>query len=86
MELRVMNGLPKNKEGITMEEISLEQKFTLTIKEASVYFNVGQKKLRRLAEPLDDAGTLPYYVVWSGNQFLIIRHLFEKYLMEVGTI
>lgn len=81
-----MNGLPKNKEGITMEEISLEQKFTLTIKEASVYFNVGQKKLRRLAEPLDDAGTLPYYVVWSGNRFLIIRHLFEKYLMEVGTI
>ena len=81
-----MNGLPKNKEGITMEEISLEQKFTLTIKEASIYFNVGQKKLRRLAEPLDEEGTLPDYAVWSGNRFLIIRHLFEAYLMEEGEV
>ena len=76
----------QKKEGITMQEVPLNQKYTLTIKEASQYFNIGIKKLRRLSEPLDEEETLPDYAVWSGNRFLIIRHLFEKHLMEEGEV
>ena len=76
----------QKKEGITMQEVPLNQKYTLTIKEASQYFNIGIKKLRRLSEPLDEEGTLPDYALRCGGKFLIIRHLFEKHLMEEGEV
>ena len=33
-----------------MYELPLGEKYTLSIKEAAVYFNIGIKKMRRLAE------------------------------------
>ena len=33
-----------------MNEVPINEKYTLTIKEASQYFNIGIKKMRRLAE------------------------------------
>ena len=33
-----------------MNNIPLNEKYTLTIKEAASYFNIGVKKMRRLAE------------------------------------
>ena len=74
------------KEDRAMKEVPINEKYILTIKEASQYFNIGIKKMRRLAEPLNEEGTLPDYAVWSGNRFLIIRHLFEAYLMEEGEV
>ena len=49
------------------------EKYTLTIKEAAAYFNIGLKKMRRLAE--DNIGN---FAVYSGNRYLIIRKKFEK--------
>ena len=58
--------------------ITLGEKYMLTIREASIYFNIGVKKIRRLAE--DNLG------VYSGNRYLIIRPKFEEHLCRISTI
>ena len=55
--------------------IPLSQKYMLTMGEASVYFSIGPKKLRRIAE--DHVGE---FAVYNGNRHLIIRHKFEEFL------
>ena len=69
-----------------MTEVPINQKYALTIKEASAYFSIGIKKMRRLAEEKDEAGNLPAYSVFSVNRYLIIRHMFEEYLMETREV
>ena len=64
-----------------MTDISVNEKYTLTIKEAAAYFNIGVKKMRRLAE--DHLGE---FAVCTGNRYLIIRVKFEEYLQESVTI
>jgi len=74
-----------------MEELMMEkeekvivpvcEKYTLTIREAAAYFNIGIKKMRRLAE----MNTSRFAVV-SGNKFLIIRPKFEKFLDESSEV
>lgn len=53
--------------------VPVSEKYTLTIKEAASYFNIGTKKMRRLAE--DNRGR---FAVFSGNRYLIIRPQFEN--------
>lgn len=53
----------------------------LTIKEAAAYFNIGIKKMRRLAE--DNLGS---FAVYSGNRYLIIRSKFEIFLNETSSV
>ena len=79
-EKAMMNG------GITVEEtnepvIPVGDKYMLTIKEASNYFSIGEKKLRRLAE--EHTGD---FAVINGNRYLIIRTKFEQFLLETSTI
>ena len=64
-----------------MMEVPVCEKYMLTIKEASAYFNIGIKKMRRLAE--DHVGG---FAVYSGNRYLIIRCRFEEFLNETTTI
>ena len=64
-----------------MYELYLSEKYTLSIKEASVYFNIGIKKMRRLAE--ENIGD---FALISGNRYLIIRTKFEEYLQNNSTI
>ena len=52
--------------------VSVCEKYTLTIREAAVYFNIGIKKMRRLAE--ENTGR---FSIFSGNKYLIIRHKFD---------
>lgn len=59
----------------------VSEKYTLTIKEASLYFNIGTKKMCRLAE--DNRGR---FVVFSGNRYLIIRSQFEKFISASSEI
>ena len=70
------------KENRIMNEVPINEKYTLTIKEASQYFNIGIKKMRRLAEENTHNG----FAVHSGNRYLIIRSKFEKYLVETSAI
>ena len=60
---------------------SIKNKYMLTIKEASNYFSIGEKKLRRLAE--EHTGD---FAVINGNRYLIIRTKFEQFLLETSTI
>ena len=61
--------------------VPIHEKYLLTMKEASAYFNIGVKRLRRLAE--DNMGT---FAVHNGNRYMIIRPKFEEYLAESSSI
>lgn len=61
--------------------VPISEKYTLTIKEAALYFNIGVKKMRRLAEE-----NLGRYAIYSGNRYLIIRTEFEKFIDESSAI
>lgn len=60
---------------------SLKDKYMLTVKEAAFYFNIGTKKMRRIAE--DNLGNI---AVYSGNRFLIIRPKFEDFIRNSSEI
>ena len=49
--------------------MELNEKYMLTVKEASEYYNIGTKALRRIAENGEKK-----FAVASGNKVLIIRH------------
>lgn len=55
--------------------IPISEKYLLTIKEASEYFNIGIKNMRRLAE--ENKG---FYAIFLGNRYLIVRKKFEEYI------
>ena len=55
--------------------VPIGDKYLLTIKEAASYFNIGTKKLRRMAE--DNLGNI---AVYCGNRFLIVRPKFEEFI------
>lgn len=57
------------------------EKYMLTIKEAASYYNIGMKKLRRLAE--DNLGI---FSVYSGNRYLIVRPKFEEFICNSSEI
>ena len=61
--------------------IPLGEKYLLTIKEAALYFNIGQKKMRRIAE--DYIGDL---AIFSGNRYLIKRKKFEEFIDKTSGI
>ena len=61
--------------------VPVSEKYTLTIKEIAAYFNIGIKKLRRIAE--DNLGTV---AVYCGNRFLIIRPKFEEFISGSSEI
>ena len=63
------------------ETLPVSEKYMLTIKEAAAYFNIGIKKLRRIAE--DNLGTV---AVYCGNRFLIIRPKFEEFILNSSEI
>lgn len=63
------------------ESEALKDKYMLTIKEAAFYFNIGTKKMRRIAE--DNLGNV---AVFCGNRFLIVRPKFEEFILNSSEI
>lgn len=64
-----------------MDNLPLSERYVLSIKESAAYFNIGIKKMRRLAEE-----NLGFFAVVSGNRYLILRTKFEEYLQNNSTI
>ena len=62
--------------------ISVKDKFCLTIEEASRYFGIGEKKLRRLVNSSLNAG----FVIQNGVKILIKRQRFEQFLDKLSSI
>ncbi len=63
------------------KRLSPGEKYALTLTEAAEYFNIGVKKMRRLAE--DHLGD---FALMSGNRYLIIRTKFEEFMLGSSTI
>lgn len=59
----------------------ISKKYLLTIRESAAYFNIGIKKMRRLAE--DNLGG---FAVFSGNRYLINRKKFESFIEQSSEI
>lgn len=62
--------------------VQICDKFCLTIKEADEYFNIGEKKIRRLATECDADGLY----IQNGVKVLIKRQKFEDFLNELTAI
>lgn len=58
------------------------EKYTLTVEEASNYFGIGEKALRRFLSEHKDSD----FIINNGTKILIKRKVFEKYIDEKMTI
>ena len=84
-KIRGREKTDSNSETATQESkktvVPVSEKYMLTIREASIYFSIGEKKLRRLAEDhVND------FAIINGNRYLVIRPKFEQFLIETSTI
>lgn len=61
------------------ENMDIGSKYIITTKEAAQYFNLGIKKIRKLAS--ENQGE---FLLDSGNRYLIIRPKFEEFLNELA--
>ena len=62
--------------------VPIWEKYALTIVEASVYFRIGQNKLRKIVDENYDSD----FVIRVGNRSLIIRQRFEEFLYHEREI
>ena len=62
--------------------VQIQNKFCLTIDEAVIYFNIGEKKLRKLVSDNLDSG----FIIQNGVKFLIKRKRFEDFLNDLTAI
>ena len=76
-----MNTVEIEQKGGLTKQLPINERYMLTIKEAASYFNIGTKKLRRIAE--DNLGTV---AVHCGNRFLIVRPKFEEFILQSSEI
>lgn len=63
-------------------ELPWWQKYNLTIEEASQYFSIGERTLRKFITEHPDA----HFVIHNGSKILIKRSVFEKYIDEHLTV
>lgn len=63
-------------------DVPIWEKYTLTIEEASKYFRIGEKKLRKIAEKNQTAS----WVIMNGNRVQIKRKQFEKIIDSLDVI
>ena len=64
--------------------VPMWEKFLLTIKEASLYFNIGENKMHRLANEYLESDYK--FVVLNGGRTMIKRKKFEEFLNQTTSI
>ena len=64
------------------KQAQVKDKFCLTIVEAAEYFNIGEKKLRRIIADHMDSGL----VIQNGVKILIKRKRFEDFLTDLTAL
>lgn len=62
--------------------VPIWEKYSLSIKETANYFNIGENKIRKMANENPDAD----WVLWNNTKVLIKRQKFESYLNRIGCI
>lgn len=58
------------------------EKYLLTVQEASEYFHIGEKNLRRIVDDDPRAD----YILMNGNRVMFKRRMFEKFIDETSAI
>lgn len=66
----------------TYAAVPIWEKFNLTISESKEYFNIGEKKLRKMIDDYMDYG----FVIQNGTKILIKRKKFEEFLNDTTSI
>lgn len=64
------------------KQVHIKDKFCLTIDEAAEYFNIGEKKLRKIVADYMDSG----FVIQNGVKVLIKRKRFEDFLEDLTAL
>ena len=64
------------------KRVQIKDKFCLTIEEASEYFNIGEKKLRKIVSENLVSG----FNIQNGVKFLVKRKQFENFLNDLTSI
>ena len=64
------------------KQVQVKDKFCLTIEEAAEYFNIGEKKLRRIIADHMDSGL----VIQNGVKIIIKRKRFEDFLTDLTAL
>ena len=64
------------------KQVQIKDKFCLTIEEAYEYFNIGEKKLRKIVSENLDSG----FIIQNGVKFLVKRKQFENFLNDLTSI
>lgn len=65
-----------------MNKVPIWEKYTLTVAEASDYFNIGESKLRRFLSEHEGES----YILMNGTKVLIKRKQFEKIIDTLSSI
>lgn len=65
-------------------EVPMWKKFLLTVKEASLYFNIGENKMHRIVNDYLDSDYK--FVVQNGGRNMIKRQMFEEFLNQTTLI
>lgn len=66
------------------KKIPLSEQFLLTIKEASLYFNIGENKLYKIASEYMDSEYK--FIIQNGSRTMINRKKFEDFLNNTSSI
>ena len=61
-------------------EVPMWKKFLLTVKEASLYFNIGENKMHRIVNEYLESDYK--FVVQNGGRNMIKRQMFEEFLNQ----
>lgn len=64
--------------------VPIWEKYALTIDEASQYFNIGSKKIRKIID--DSVGTENDFSLFNGTKCLVKREMFEGFLNKISAI
>ena len=62
--------------------VPLWKRYALTISQATEYFGIGDRKLRKLIDDHEDAN----FILMNGDRTLIKRELFEQFLNDSSSI
>ena len=63
-------------------DVRICEKYALTVAEAAIYFEIGEKKLRSMIEEYNHLGLF----IQNGVKFMIKRQKFEAFLNDTSVI
>ena len=67
---------------LSKNDVRICEKYALTVAEAAIYFEIGEKKLRSMIEEYSHKGLF----LQNGVKYTIKRKMFEDFLNEATTI